>query len=104
MVAEPQLFERSELPQSRDVENQVGPRRRHRFLAGLFVSDGEVYDANEGTNSKWYRWLRDAGVEANGIKPVPRELRTESDSNKLFTVFFTCLLCILPLVPFSNPS
>ncbi|XEV05893.1 hypothetical protein FSHL1_011180 [Fusarium sambucinum] len=47
--------------------------------------------------SKWYRLLLQAGVEQNGIRPVPPEERTETQHSNLFTVFFTCLLCILPL-------
>ncbi|KAK7431467.1 hypothetical protein QQZ08_001957 [Neonectria magnoliae] len=46
---------------------------------------------------KWYRKLLDAGVEENGIQPIPTEKRTQTQYNNLFTVFFTCLLCVLPL-------
>ena len=55
---------------------------------------------NRITNSlsKWYNLLLKAGVEENGIRPVPPEGRTETQLSNLFTVFFTCLLCILPLV------
>ncbi|KAF4975816.1 hypothetical protein FZEAL_7435 [Fusarium zealandicum] len=47
--------------------------------------------------SRWYRKLLDAGVEENGIEPVPPEQRTQTEHSNLFTVFFTCLLCVLPL-------
>ncbi|KAH6965880.1 permease for cytosine/purines, uracil, thiamine, allantoin-domain-containing protein [Fusarium venenatum] len=47
--------------------------------------------------SKWYKLLLQAGVEQNGIRPVPPEERTETQHSNLFTVFFTCLLCILPI-------
>ncbi|ORY63174.1 permease for cytosine/purines, uracil, thiamine, allantoin-domain-containing protein [Pseudomassariella vexata] len=47
--------------------------------------------------SEWYQRLLDAGMEENGIKPVPIEKRTNTRYNNLFTVFFTGLLCILPL-------
>ncbi|KPM38741.1 hypothetical protein AK830_g7817 [Neonectria ditissima] len=49
------------------------------------------------SNSKWYRKMLDAGVEENGIRPIPAEERTQTQFNNLFTVFFTCLLCVLPL-------
>ncbi|KAH7160797.1 permease for cytosine/purines, uracil, thiamine, allantoin-domain-containing protein [Dactylonectria macrodidyma] len=49
------------------------------------------------SNSRWYLKLLDAGVEENGIRPVPREERTQTEYSELFTVFFTCLLCVLPL-------
>jgi hypothetical protein len=54
--------------------------------------------------SKWYKLLLQAGVEENGIRPVPPEERTETQYSNLFTVFFTCLLCILPLVVIELPS
>lgn len=57
---------------------------------------GEVYEAHPDRNSKWYQKLLDAGVEENGIKPVPVEHRTSTQYNNLFTVFFTCLLGLLP--------
>ena len=85
-----------ELTQGRDTERQTEAGGYLPFLTGLLVPEGEVYDKDEGANSRWYRWLLEAGVEGNGIKPVPPDLRTESGTNKLFTVFFTCLLCILP--------
>ncbi|KAM0432732.1 hypothetical protein ACHAPT_004434 [Fusarium lateritium] len=47
--------------------------------------------------SRWYRKVLDAGVEENGIRPVPPEERTQTQHSNLFTVFFTCLLCVLPL-------
>ncbi|KAF4345329.1 Purine-cytosine permease FCY22 [Fusarium beomiforme] len=50
-----------------------------------------------GLPSKWFRRMLDAGVEENGILPVPPEQRTQTQPSNLFTVFFTCLLCILPL-------
>lgn len=96
MAAELLTSQRSELTQSCDVENQVNSRGCLRFLSDLTVRDGEVYEENARADSRWYRRFLDAGVEVNGIKPVPRELRTQNDPNKLFTVFFTCLLCILP--------
>lgn len=82
-----------------DVESQATQKSRGRWrhlLEILAVREGEVYDGNTRSHSSWYTTLLDVGVEANGIKPVPSELRTESELNKLFTVFFTCLLCILP--------
>lgn len=82
-----------------DVENQPSGGRRgrwRRMLRRLAVDDGEVYDGVAYSQSAWYAKLLGAGLEENGIKPVPAELRKETAYNKLFTVFFTCLLCILP--------
>lgn len=47
---------------------------------------------------RWYEKLVEAGVEENGIRPVALGQRKETQYNKLFTVFFTCLLCVLPYV------
>jgi hypothetical protein len=63
------------------------------------VEDGEVYKAHPDKNPRWYQRLLDAGVEENGIKPVPVEQRTSTQYNNLFTVFFTCLLGLLPYAP-----
>jgi calcineurin-like phosphoesterase family protein len=75
-------------------------RARYRFVMDfvslLTVKDGEVYEVNYDKKPKWYRRLLDAGVEENGIKPVPLEQRTSTQYSNLFTVFFTCLLCLLP--------
>lgn len=67
-----------------------------RLLSLLKVKDGEVYEVHPDKNPKWYQKLLDAGVEENGIKPVPTEQRTSTQYSNLFTVFFTCLLCLLP--------
>jgi hypothetical protein len=96
MAAQLMTPQTGELMQDCDIERQAEAGGYLRFLTGLAVPEGEVYDKNEATNSRWYKWLLRAGVEGNGIKPVPRDLRTEGSTNKLFTVFFTCLLCILP--------
>ena len=67
------------------------------LLSKLQVRDGEVYEASSAeSNPRWYQRLLDAGIEENGIKPVPLEHRTSTRYNYLFTVFFTCLLCLLP--------
>jgi hypothetical protein len=94
---------------SRDLESQgqqeleqegLAFRARYGFVRGfvslLTVKDGEVYEVNYDKKPKWYRRLLDAGVEENGIKPVPLEQRTSTQYSNLFTVFFTCLLCLLP--------
>ena len=68
------------------------------------MGDENIRSTSESGNritsslSKWYKLLLEAGVEENGIRPVPPEGRTEKQLSNLFTVFFTCLLCILPLV------
>lgn len=69
----------------------------------LAVEDGIVYKPEAEEHTRWYRRLLDAGVEENGIKPVPVEKRTNVQYNNLFTVFFTGLLCILPCVNYSKP-
>ncbi|KAK4146778.1 uncharacterized protein C8A04DRAFT_25346 [Dichotomopilus funicola] len=68
-----------------------------RFLSLLTVRPGEVYKADADHNPKWYQKLLDAGIEENGIKPVPLEQRTVTQYSNLFTVFFTGLLCLLPI-------
>lgn len=82
---------------STEQENSVA--ESHSFgstLASLLaVKDGEVYKARE-KNPAWYQRLLDAGFEENGIKPVPLEQRTSRKYNNLFTVFLSCLLCLLP--------
>jgi len=92
-----------------DLENQQSdgdtPRHSndqyHGFGAGLVnklrVKDGEVYEGHTDNHPRWYKRLLDSGFEENGIKPVPLELRTSRQYNNLFTVFFTCLLCLLPI-------
>ncbi|SPQ19937.1 a2d298bd-126c-408d-9260-45bf0d9d1fd3 [Thermothielavioides terrestris] len=96
-----------ERPLPRDLEGQEGqegsdkPNQRGilaRSLRSLLtVEDGEVYEAQPGKNPRWYQKLLDAGVEKNGIKPVPVGQRTSTQYSSLFTVFFSCLLCLLPI-------
>lgn len=43
-----------------------------------------------------HRLLRNIGVEENGVQPVPPEERTDTRHSNIFTVFFTCLLSVLP--------
>lgn len=91
---------------SGDLENQglnqqnLSPQTQHPLARRLFkilaVKDGEVYESNPEKNPRWYQKLLDAGIEENGIKPVPVDQRTLTQYNNLFTVFFTCLLCLLP--------
>lgn len=40
--------------------------------------------------------LLNIGVEENGVQPVPPEERTDTRHSNIFTVFFTCLLSVLP--------
>lgn len=68
------------------------------FASLLTVEDGIVYKPEAEEHTRWYQRLLDAGLEENGIKPVPIEKRTNTQYNNLFTVFFTGLLCILPYV------
>jgi hypothetical protein len=84
---------------SRDLERQTQrdrPSLRSGLASFLKVEDGEVYESNPEKNPTWYQRLLDAGVEENGIKPVPLEQRTSTRYSNLFTVFFTCLMCLLP--------
>jgi hypothetical protein len=73
-----------------------------RLRSQLTLQDGEVYEAHSDKNPRWYQKLLDAGVEENGIKPVPVEQRTSTQYNNLFTVFFTCLLGLLPYAASSS--
>lgn len=43
-----------------------------------------------------HRLLLNMGVEENGVQPVPPEERTDTQHSNIFTVFFTCLLSVLP--------
>lgn len=80
-----------------DMESQSQASKGHGRVAELFaVQDGEVSQKSRGRNPKWYQRLLDAGVEENGIKPVPIEERTNTSYSNLFTVFFSSLLCLLP--------
>ncbi|KAM0810457.1 hypothetical protein AB5N19_10806 [Seiridium cardinale] len=63
----------------------------------LVVEPGEIYKPDAENRPRWYQRLLDAGVEENGIKPVPVERRTNTSYNNLFSVFFTALLCVLPI-------
>ncbi|KAK1759371.1 purine-cytosine permease fcyB [Echria macrotheca] len=78
-----------------------GRKEKYSFgadlLSRLAVKDGEVYEIHPEKHPRWYQRLLDAGVEENGIKPVPLEHRTNTNYSNLFTVFFTCLLNLLPL-------
>ncbi|TRX98841.1 hypothetical protein FHL15_000183 [Xylaria flabelliformis] len=78
-------------------QEQDPSRHTSGFVSLLAVEDGVVYKPEAEDHTRWYRKLLDAGVEENGIKPVPVEKRTNTQYNNLFTVFFTGLLCILPL-------
>lgn len=62
----------------------------------LAVEPGAIYKPDPQSHPKWYQRLLDAGVEENGVKPVPIERRTNTSYNNLFSVFFTALLCVLP--------
>lgn len=78
------------------TESQRQPKHRG-FLSFLKVDDGEVYDDIDlEKRPKWYQMFLDTGAEENGIKPVPLSKRTNRQYSNLFTMFFTCLLCLLP--------
>ncbi|KAJ3578962.1 hypothetical protein NPX13_g1603 [Xylaria arbuscula] len=91
-------------PDANNAEKGVSleqERYENRHTTGLVslltVEDGVVYKPEAEEHTRWYQRLLDVGVEENGIKPVPVEKRTNTQYNNLFTVFFTGLLCILPL-------
>lgn len=71
---------------------------------GLNVEVAASVKHMKGIPSRWYRKVLDAGVEENGILPVPPEERTQTQHSNLFTVFFTCLLCVLPSVDQAAPT
>jgi calcineurin-like phosphoesterase family protein len=83
-------------PQQEKSPSQTRYSFMKNLLSSLRVKEGEVYEANYDRKPRWYRRLVDAGVEENGIKPVPLEQRISTRYSNLFTVFFTCLLCLLP--------
>ncbi|KAI1850075.1 hypothetical protein JX265_003448 [Neoarthrinium moseri] len=79
---------------------EAGPRTEshHPGIASLLnVEPGVIYKPDVGGKPRWYQRLLDAGVEENGVKPVPVERRTITSYNNLFSVFFTALLCVLPI-------
>lgn len=77
-------------------ELHLSEHARNNTENGESTSDSTTGNAKTGVLSRWYRRVLDAGVEENGIRPVPIEERTQTQHSNLFTVFFTCLLCILP--------
>jgi hypothetical protein len=88
--------QRHDEPKQRTSPLQASRSFGTRLLSYLTLKEGEVYEVDPDKNPKWYQKLLDAGVEENGIKPVPLEQRTSTQYSNLFTVFFTCLLCLLP--------
>ncbi|GJC94104.1 NCS1 nucleoside transporter [Colletotrichum higginsianum] len=89
-----------ETAETYDMESQSPVSKTHGGIAQLStVQDGEVCSKDGVRTPKWYQRLLDAGVEENGIHPVPLEARTNTNYSNLFTVFFTSLLCLLPVPP-----
>ena len=86
-------------PIDRDLERNQGEAistTGEALVTTFAANNNEECEKHESTHSKWYRKLIDAGVEENGIRPVPLDERNQTQYNELFTVFFTCLLCVLP--------
>lgn len=87
---------------AQDAEKQVETTRSNSkprpsgIVSLLRVNDGEVYKASPEKHPRWYQRFLDTGAEENGIKPVPLFERTNRQYSNLFTMFFTCLLCLLP--------
>lgn len=100
----PDILKKEVLEEQQHVDDSPTGHRSagSRFLSLLTVRPGEVYKADADHNPKWYQKLLDAGIEENGIKPVPLEQRTVTQYSNLFTVFFTGLLCLLPYVLLSS--
>ncbi|GJC79179.1 purine-cytosine permease fcyB [Colletotrichum liriopes] len=87
-----------ELAETYDMESQSPVSKRHGGIAQLMtVQDGEVHHKDSSRNPRWYQRLLDAGVEENGVQPVPLKERTNTNYSNLFTLFFTSLLCLLPI-------
>lgn len=89
-----------EQPQLDDVEKAAADHHKEHHKPNivelLHLQEGIVYERHPEKHARWYQRLLDYGLEDNGIMPVPLELRTSTEYNQLFTVFFTCLLCLLP--------
>jgi hypothetical protein len=81
--------------QAESIESQYKPHPSG-LISLLKIKDGEVYEVNPEKHPRWYQRFLDTGAEENGIKPVPLSQRTNRQYSNLFTMFFTCLLCLLP--------
>ncbi|KAK4214854.1 hypothetical protein QBC37DRAFT_282898 [Rhypophila decipiens] len=81
-----------------DGERHASTHEHHSPLESA-LNDDQVYQTDPGANktTRWHRFLLNAGLEGNGIQPVPVDQRTSTQYSNLFTVFFTCLLCLLPV-------
>ncbi|KAK1965127.1 NCS1 nucleoside transporter [Colletotrichum sublineola] len=80
------------------MESPATASKGHGGIAELAtLEDGKMCHDEGSRNPKWYQRLLDAGVEENGVLPVPLEKRTNTNYSNLFTVFFTSLLCLLPI-------
>lgn len=90
------LTARARETQDADLETGQGqePSTTNQTTTETLTNDHE--DQKLGNRPKWYLKLVEAGVEENGVRPVPPEQRQQTQYNNLFTVFFTCLLCVLP--------
>ncbi|KAJ0309949.1 hypothetical protein COL516b_002452 [Colletotrichum fioriniae] len=76
-----------------DMESQPTVSKGHVGITQLLtVQDGDQDREETRRNPKWYQRLLDAGVEENGIQPVPLGERTNTNYSNLFTVFFTTQL------------
>ncbi|KAK1988533.1 NCS1 nucleoside transporter [Colletotrichum cereale] len=81
-----------------DMESQSTASKSHGGVIQMVaVEDAEIDHKESNRKPKWYQCLLDAGVEENGVLPVPLEKRTNTNYSNLFTVFFTSLLCLLPI-------
>jgi hypothetical protein len=65
------------------------------------AGDVEIIEAEspiftKGVFNKVWKLLSATGVELRGVQPVPLDQRTDEQFNKIFTVWFTSLICPLP--------
>ncbi|KAH7418825.1 purine-cytosine permease FCY22 [Cadophora sp. MPI-SDFR-AT-0126] len=74
----------------RDLEKRGGTR------SSAPVESSSVDEVLKPKSAVW-RKILGWGVEENGIIPVPLEKRTDERVFNLFTVWFTALLCLLPI-------
>ncbi|KAL0472296.1 hypothetical protein QR685DRAFT_231759 [Neurospora intermedia] len=64
------------------------------FSSTMKEGDADDNRSKKG-NPTWYQKLIDAGIEENGIQPVPLQGRTSTQYNQLFTVFLYWLVVFI---------
>ncbi|KAI9742636.1 MAG: hypothetical protein M1818_003777 [Claussenomyces sp. TS43310] len=84
------------VPPSNGIDSRNHDLEKSISSAASSPVDGS-FDAPSMRAPLWRRALT-WGVEENGIVPVPYEKRTDARVFNLFTMWFTALLCLLPIV------